>query len=160
MWEMEGALFKGSPLVDICNGNDQLRPCKRECKVFASCTGPLPVSHASSAGVAACAHGHQQQQQVQPALSLASAPLTVLAAFCDRHLPPQPVPVRLRDSSCTAGTVRSASQMKRCLIVTAELLRLCSGQGQSAQHTTARSSRMALEAAYLQVPQMPGRLAP
>ena len=33
MWEMEGALFKASPLVDICNGNDQLRPSKKEQKV-------------------------------------------------------------------------------------------------------------------------------
>jgi hypothetical protein len=38
MWEMEGALFKASPLVDICNGNDQLRPSKKEHKVAAGRT--------------------------------------------------------------------------------------------------------------------------
>ena len=33
LWEMEGGMFKASPLVDICNGNDTLRPHKKEHKV-------------------------------------------------------------------------------------------------------------------------------
>ncbi len=32
LWEMEGGMFTASPLVDICNGNDTLRPHKKEHK--------------------------------------------------------------------------------------------------------------------------------
>ena len=33
LWEMEGGMFRASPLVDICNGNDLLRPHKQEKRV-------------------------------------------------------------------------------------------------------------------------------
>jgi hypothetical protein len=33
LWEMEGGMFSASPLVDICNGNDLLRPRKQEKRV-------------------------------------------------------------------------------------------------------------------------------
>ena len=72
LWEMEGGMFKASPLVDICNGNDTLRPHNKERKV------PLALdrnnriivvyskqqSSNTGAGVATRAHVHQQRQQV------------------------------------------------------------------------------------------------
>jgi hypothetical protein len=39
---MEGGMFRASPLVDICNGNDLLRPHKQEKKARLD---PKPASN-------------------------------------------------------------------------------------------------------------------
>jgi hypothetical protein len=64
-WEMEGAFFNGSPLVDICNGNDNLRPSKKESKVFYTINAPQTAFDIRDTGMAALAHHHQQQQQAR-----------------------------------------------------------------------------------------------